>query len=278
MDGVYASAGTLPYVPGLREIQCPGMVAAVVFGAECAAGGEHVDGEARLAVTLHGSVQDRGAGYVVERTAHSVMFRPAGTAHRLEAAPGSTVLRVSLPAARVAAIDRVSDVFSRPAYAGAEELGPLARQLQRDLEQDDAELPLRVESMVLAIVARLAAILRHERERGRPAWLDTATAHLRQMHRIPIRRHDTARELGVSPEELGAAFRRFEGRSFEAALQEMRLESARELLTSTCLSIADIAQSSGFYDHSHLVRAFRRHHGMTPGEYRRGRSQRREKP
>ena len=51
-------------------------------------------------------------------------------------------------------------------------------------------------------------------------------------------------------------------------LASLRVNRARHLLETTDLSISDIAQTCGFYDHSHFVRVFRRERGVTPGEYR----------
>ena len=48
----------------------------------------------------------------------------------------------------------------------------------------------------------------------------------------------------------------------------IRLNAARHLLETTDYGLAVIARKSGFFDDSHLIRAFRAERGMTPGEYR----------
>jgi transcriptional regulator GlxA family with amidase domain len=50
----------------------------------------------------------------------------------------------------------------------------------------------------------------------------------------------------------------------------MRLEQASLLLVQTDQTIAEIAASTGFCDASHLGRAFRRSHGLTPSQIRQG--------
>ena len=47
-----------------------------------------------------------------------------------------------------------------------------------------------------------------------------------------------------------------------------RLDLARRLLRQTSDSLSDIALRCGFSDASHLVRAFRRRFGVTPGRWR----------
>jgi len=48
-----------------------------------------------------------------------------------------------------------------------------------------------------------------------------------------------------------------------------RLEEARDLLSGTDLSVADIAERLGFSDQAHLTRAFRQFVGETPASWRR---------
>jgi AraC-like DNA-binding protein len=52
-------------------------------------------------------------------------------------------------------------------------------------------------------------------------------------------------------------------------LIELRVKRARELMTNSRLSLADIATRSGFADQSALNRSFKRIHGVTPGIWRR---------
>ena len=53
-------------------------------------------------------------------------------------------------------------------------------------------------------------------------------------------------------------------------LQNLRLNGARRLL-SQGMALADAAHSMGFADQAHMQRAFKVHHAMTPGTYRRRR-------
>jgi AraC-like DNA-binding protein len=49
----------------------------------------------------------------------------------------------------------------------------------------------------------------------------------------------------------------------------MRVQHACDALRETSTSLADIALESGFYDQSSFTRQFKKHLGITPGEYRR---------
>lgn len=59
-----------------------------------------------------------------------------------------------------------------------------------------------------------------------------------------------------------------EGSRFGDLVAERRLGSARQLLSSSARSIADIALASGYSETASFTRAFRRHAGVTPSEWR----------
>jgi len=76
-----------------------------------------------------------------------------------------------------------------------------------------------------------------------------------------------ARAAGLSPFHLLRVFADATGRTPHAYLTQLRVDRARELL-STPLPLARIASDCGFADQSHLTRLFRRQVGLTPGNFR----------
>ena len=58
------------------------------------------------------------------------------------------------------------------------------------------------------------------------------------------------------------------GNTVAEYVRSRRLEHAAELLRTTSLPVAAIAERAGFCDHSHFCLAFKRHVGTTPGRYR----------
>lgn len=73
---------------------------------------------------------------------------------------------------------------------------------------------------------------------------------------------------GVHPAYFSALFKRVTGLPPRAYLTQYRLDRVRELLLSTDLPIARIAQQAGFSDQSYLSRVFREGEGSSPTEYR----------
>jgi AraC-like DNA-binding protein len=66
---------------------------------------------------------------------------------------------------------------------------------------------------------------------------------------------------------------RLQGTSFKRVLEEVRYEAAREMLSGTRRSVAEIGAALGYSEDSAFVRAFKRWSGTTPGLWREGNSQ-----
>lgn len=101
-----------------------------------------------------------------------------------------------------------------------------------------------------------------------PSWLLDVREMLHERFTQRVTLEELANEAGVHPAHLSKAFRQAYGIPFSDYLLELRLAFAREALQSTNLKIADIAAESGFSDHAHLSRHFKRRYGVSPGEWR----------
>lgn len=105
-------------------------------------------------------------------------------------------------------------------------------------------------------------------DRQPPAWFRQVLDLTRETYDRPLSLTGAARTVGVHPIHLARSFRRFLGCTFGDHLSTVRLRKAFELLLTTKKSIADVAHSSGFADHSHLCRSFRKSTGLTPSAFR----------
>ena len=85
-----------------------------------------------------------------------------------------------------------------------------------------------------------------------------------------LRVDEVAHFLRITPNHLLKLFRRETGMSTREYLFLRRLRCAEELLLSTRLSIAEVAERSGFSEANYFARLFRRRHGCTPREFRIG--------
>ena len=77
-----------------------------------------------------------------------------------------------------------------------------------------------------------------------------------------------AREARLSRSSFTRKFKYICKTSPAQYITAKRVEAAENMLLMTAAPISDIAEETGFYDASHLTRAFFKIHGVTPSEYR----------
>ena len=74
--------------------------------------------------------------------------------------------------------------------------------------------------------------------------------------------------LGISVPSASKTLKQMFGVNFKKIINEKRLDQAREMLTKSDVSVADISTKLGFYSTSYFIRIFRESTGMTPAKYR----------
>jgi AraC-like DNA-binding protein len=80
---------------------------------------------------------------------------------------------------------------------------------------------------------------------------------------------DTLAQLaGLSTAYFSAAFKQTEGMSPHRYVLLYRVRRTQQLLASTEMSLAEIADAVGFSNQSHCIQSFRKIVGVTPGDYR----------
>ncbi len=84
----------------------------------------------------------------------------------------------------------------------------------------------------------------------------------------PFTRASLAKYAGLSESYLSARFRQEVGMPLSNYVVSQRVEAAKELLSGTDKSLADIASYLCFSSQSHFQNAFRRYAGVTPVVYR----------
>ncbi len=95
------------------------------------------------------------------------------------------------------------------------------------------------------------------------------TEYLKAHFTEAISIRDLARSLGLSSRHLERKFHAVFRISPRGYLSKLRVLKGCELLAGSSLTVSEIAQATGFYDHSTFSRQFLRQIGMNPTAYRR---------
>lgn len=101
-----------------------------------------------------------------------------------------------------------------------------------------------------------------------PQAVAVVQAYLQSHSADPVSIADLAELVDLSPSYLIRSFRQQVGVPPHSYQRHWQLVKAKQAL-QTPQPLADIALEQGFYDQSHLNRAFKRAFGVTPGQYQR---------
>ena len=147
---------------------------------------------------------------------------------------------------------------------------PLFRKLLATWESKDTAAYNRSVSVLYSIFEALQDA--NERTSAAPpASIRAGVALLQERYRDPgLRIGDLAKACFVSEVYFRNVFRQHFGKSPKKMLDELRFRHACDLLTSEYYTQAEVARRSGFEDVKFFRTAFKKHMGITPGEYKKG--------
>ncbi len=147
--------------------------------------------------------------------------------------------------------------------------------LKANLESEGVGDRLYTESMATALSAHLLQHYSTQKPKIKSYSDGLSQVRLRQVTEY-IHQHLAqnlslimmAEIVQMSPYYFSRLFKQSTGLTPHQYLLKCRTELAKQLLKSTDLSIADIADQVGFVDQSHLNRHFKRHFGISPSQIR----------
>src|SRR5262249_52559171 len=144
----------------------------------------------------------------------------------------------------------------------------LALRLYQEYCRMDDLSPLAMEGLALELLA--AASRRPAPVPGRrpPPWLGRVTDILQARFAEKFSLADLAAAVDVCPDHLARAFRLHRGCTVGEYVRRLRVDFACRRLASSDAGVVEIALAAGFSDQSHLTKTFKRHVGVTPGEFR----------
>lgn len=101
-----------------------------------------------------------------------------------------------------------------------------------------------------------------------PQQLGALLGHMERNYDKPLTVKDLMRVSHMSQTSLMRTFKRLLGRSPVEHLIRLRISHAEQLLRDSDLTLAEIAERTGFCDSNYLSRQFRQVVGVPPSEYR----------
>lgn len=156
-----------------------------------------------------------------------------------------------------------------PGEKTSKEIDALFFRMNEELQnENEADRNLRIVSSLL----RMITILPQNREETLPVPQDRLAPvlhYLRAHCQEALSVEKIAADTHFNKFYLCHFFREETGLTLMQYLYEQRFFLARQQLSDSKLSVAEIAQNCGFGSSSHFCTYFRRHEGMSPREYRR---------
>ena len=130
------------------------------------------------------------------------------------------------------------------------------------------EFGTRLDNLKLSLFEqRVSAAAEPEKPEGRT--ITGITRYLQEHLTEEISLTVLAEQFHLNPQYISQLFKSEIGVNFLAYLTNIRMEKAKKLLLSTSLSIAEVAEQSGYGDYRVFTKVFKKSEGITPSQYRR---------
>ncbi|HEV8245773.1 MAG TPA: helix-turn-helix domain-containing protein [Polyangiaceae bacterium] len=167
-----------------------------------------------------------------------------------------------------AGFERVAEPLASSGAIDHKNFGALYEGLERSVGE------ARTLSELFAAYRRVVADLVEAVQRPVPARrersLRAAVDYIHQHYREPLAITRVARVAGFGAHYFSRLFKEREGLAFADYVSRLRVEQAKQLLSSNELDITRIAALCGFNSSQYFARVFRRLTGLAPNEYRQG--------
>ncbi|WP_168121726.1 AraC family transcriptional regulator [Paenibacillus sp. HB172176] len=138
-------------------------------------------------------------------------------------------------------------------------------KLHRSLSASSS-LPLQAE--LAGLLAELQAAARKQFAPRSRQLCDKVIAYLREHMTQPFNAAHMEQTLHFHFDYLARCLKTYTGMSPLQYRHDLQMKTARALLDNTALSVAEVGQRVGIESVNYFIRLFRRHAGVTPGQYR----------
>ena len=214
---------------------------------------------------LQGAYVERVGRRTTPVRPYQSFYHPPGLAHSLAVcARGMRALMIEFDRSLFVATDAADHELSEVRHTSRPDL---VRKMLGLFESIDSFLPLEIESRAVDLVSVIVAAAKRPHISSRT--IRAARDFVLDNYRSNVTLAEVAKAIGVHPVYLSHAFVNTLKQTLGDYVNDLRVRSAAESLSSSDLPLAEIAVGNGFYDQSHFTRVFRVKVGMTPGAFRR---------
>jgi AraC family transcriptional regulator len=221
-------------------------------------------GDAYFCFLLDGALSEGRTTYSTEE----LIFLPADQNHVVEVAQACRCFIVRVGPGLLSRIRMSSPELRETVRLKAWEAVWLVKRLHTEFVKGAPAPSLRIEAIILQLLA-LAARIAQEKEVGRaPRWLRRVREVIDDHHLSEYRLSELASLAGVHRVHLVREFRKHYGTTIGEHMRKLRLDHASQLLRQTNLPLREIAAECRFADQSHFTKRFKKLSGLTPAEYR----------
>ncbi|MBE6557337.1 MAG: helix-turn-helix domain-containing protein [Ruminococcaceae bacterium] len=223
---------------------------------------------------LSGNVKILLGDHFEDRTGCCLVLTRPGTPHYITCRPDTLYSRLYLVFTDAFMADRLPEweqLLSSFGQDGrilplTETQADMLRGLMEQIEQERSPLGKRLLSYYILCRIRELSDAGAPPKHKMPPYIVQTLLYLEQHYAEHIVAAELASRLYIGRTTLMTAFKAHTGRTLGEYLTLCRLKRAVPLLYAG-KTLEDTAEQCGFSDSSGLIRAFRRHYGMTPREY-----------
>lgn len=133
---------------------------------------------------------------------------------------------------------------------------------------DDNVSSLAIDTLLTEIALEMYRGLQDYKSEKLPRWIDAALEYIHENFSSNLTLNEIASAANVHPAHLARVFRNTRNCTIAEYIRRLRIESAREMLINSDLTLAQISSETGFSDQSHFTKVFKRLTNKTPREFK----------
>ncbi|MCI0412596.1 AraC family transcriptional regulator [bacterium] len=243
----------------LQEIQFPAKISIPM----------HSHPSALFCISLSGSCVEVYGNQLREYQPFTLEYLPMDHPHSLKVPlMNLRAFSVEIPPSWLDRIREYSLIVDQCVYTHRGLLGGLFMNLYKEFREMDTASPVAIEGVALEMLAEASRSRKVIVDRQPPPWLKQALDLLQERFSDHLTITEIATTVGIHPVHLTREFRKFHRCTIGDYIRKLRIEQACNALAHSDSSLAQIALSAGFSDHSHFSRIFKRFMRVTPTQYR----------